>query len=114
MIHSFLISILVQILDSLKKSSDGVEVVTFGRDKEPNKSSSLFESLFSLIKDSGAGGEKLKIGILQKDKNEGPMIEEWSDFLAKKAEIYDLVDIASSLSDALSVKDSQEIVRSLH
>lgn len=101
---------LVQILDSLKKSSDGIEVLTFGRDKEANKSSSQFESIFSLLKDSGNGDGKLKVGVLQKDKNEGPMIDEWSTFFAGKNDVYDLVDVAASLSGVLSLKDAQEIV----
>lgn len=103
---------LAQILDSLKASSDGLEVVTIGRDKEPKRSSSQFESLFSLMNDSVPNGQRLKIGILQKDKNEGPMIEEWASFFQAKSGEFETSDVASSISALLSIKDSQELVPS--
>lgn len=101
---------IVLILDSLKASHDGLEVVTIGREKENGRSSAQFESLFSLMKESGIEGQKLKIGILQKDKNEGPMIQEWSSFFASKSELYEAVDVASVISTLLASKDSQELV----
>lgn len=101
---------LAQILDSLKASHDGLEVVTIGRDKEPKRSSSQFESLYSLMTEAIPDGQRLKIGILQKDKNEGPMIEEWTSFFSAKSGEYETFDVASSISALLSIKDSQELV----
>lgn len=60
--------------------------------------------------DSTSDGQRLKIGILQKDKNEGPMIEEWTSFFSAKSGEYDVSDITSSISALLSIKDSQELV----
>ena len=87
-------------------------MVTIGRDKEPKRSSSQFESFFSMLKDSTPDGQRLKVGILQKDKNEGPMIEEWASFFSTKVDDYDTLDVASSISSLLAVKDSQELVLS--
>lgn len=101
---------IVQILDSLKAFHEGMEIVTIGRDKEANRSSLQFEKLYALIKDSSRDGEKIKVGILQKDKNEGAMIEEWSSFFTSKSGECEVVDVASSLSTLLSQKDSQELV----
>lgn len=100
----------MHILDSLKASHDGLEVVTIGREKETGRSSAQFESLFSLMKESEIEGRKLKVGILQKDKNEGPMIQEWTSFFASKSEEYEAVDVAAMISTLLASKDSQELV----
>lgn len=100
----------MHILDSLKASHDGLQVVTIGREKETGRSSTQFESLFSLMKESGIDGQKLKIGILQKDKNEGPMIQEWSSFFASKSGEYETVDVAAMISTLLASKDTQELV----
>ena len=62
------------------------------------------------MKDSIPDGQSLKVGILQKDKNEGPMIEEWTSFFSTKSGEYETFDVASSISSLLSVKDSQELV----
>lgn len=56
-----------------------------------------------------ADSEKLKVGILQKDKNEGPMIEEWSTFFSKHSDEYETIDCASLVSSILALKDSQEL-----
>ena len=101
---------LVNILDNLKASQDGVEVVTIGRDKENGHSFSQFESLFTVIKESKIEGQKLKVGILQKDKNEGPMIEEWSSFFSNNSDEYDVIDAAPMISYLLASKDAQELV----
>lgn len=97
-------------MDNLKASREGLEVVTFGRDKESGRSSDQFESLYSLIKSGCSENQKLKVGLLQKDKNEGPMIEEWTSFFSSKQIDYDAVDVASSVSPILAIKDSQELV----
>lgn len=62
------------------------------------------------MKESAIEGQKLKVGILQKDKNEGPMIQEWSSFFSTKSEDYEIVDVASMISSLLVLKDSQELV----
>ena len=98
-------------MDNLKASNDGLEVVTIGREKELNRSANQFETLLALLTDSSNEGQKLKVGILQKDKNEGPMIEEWLSFFSSKSEAYETVDVASSISSLLAEKDSQESVK---
>lgn len=65
--------------------------------------------MLSILKDMRADGEKLKVGILQKDKNEGPMIEEWSTFFSKHSDEYETIDCASLVSSILALKDSQEL-----
>lgn len=87
-----------------------MEIVTIGRDKEANRSSAQFEKLFGIIKDSGVEDGKIKVGILQKDKNEGSMIEEWSSFFSSKSGDCEVIDIATSLSAILAPKDPQELV----
>ena len=64
------------------------------------------------MKESIPEGQRLKVGTLQKDKNEGPMIEEWASYFSTKGEEYETVDLASSISALLAVKDSQELVLS--
>lgn len=102
--------LLVNIIDNIKASNDGIEVVTIGRDKEMGCSSLQFESLFTLMKDSEIEGQKLKVGILQKDKNQGPMIQEWSSFFAAKSEDCEVVDVTPMISSLLASKDAQELV----
>jgi nucleosome binding factor SPN SPT16 subunit len=108
--YSITDALLVQILENLKASREGLEVVTLGRDKDSGRSLEQFESLYSLIKNECPENQKLKVGILQKDKNEGPMVDEWSSFFSNKKLDYDIVDISSSISPILALKDSQEIV----
>lgn len=40
------------------------------------------------------------------------MIEEWASYFSTKGEEYETVDVASSISALLAVKDSQELVLS--
>lgn len=91
-----------------------MEIITIGRDKEVNRSSTQFEKLFGIIKDSNTGGDKLRVGVLQKDKNEGAMIEEWASFFSSKSGDCEVFDVASSLSALLAPKDSQELVNLNH
>lgn len=106
--------ILVQILDSLKAYNDGLQIITISRDKELNRSATQFNNLYEILKNSSVQGQKIKIGILQKDKNEGPMIEEWSSFLSSHLEEYETIDLASSISSLLAIKDSEELVEIFH
>ena len=108
--YSITDALLVQILENLKASREGLEVVTLGRDKDSGRSLEQFESLYSLIKNECPENQKLKVGILQKDKNEGPMVDEWGSFFSNKKLDYDIVDISSSISPILALKGSQEIV----
>lgn len=62
------------------------------------------------MSDSVSENQTLKVGILQKDKNEGPMIEEWSSFFSTKSNDYNVFDISSSISSLLAIKDPQELV----
>ena len=95
----------------MKAYSDGIEVLTFGRDKEINRSSNQFESVFKIMQESVADGQKLfKVGILQKDKNEGPMIDEWNSFFSKNSLTYELVDASSTIGQLLAIKDTEELV----
>lgn len=114
MIPYIKIILLVQILDSLKASNDGIQLITIGREKELNRSATQFNTLYEILKETVADGQKLKIGILQKDKNEGPMIQEWSSFFSSHLEDYKTIDLASSISSLLAVKDSEELVTTLH
>ncbi len=81
-----------------------------GASADSGRSLEQFESLYSLIKNECPENQKLKVGILQKDKNEGPMVDEWGSFFSNKKLDYDIVDISSSISPILALKDSQEIV----
>jgi nucleosome binding factor SPN SPT16 subunit len=62
------------------------------------------------MKESAIEGKKLKVGILQKDKNEGPMIQEWSSFFSSNSDGYEVVDVAPMISSLLASKDAQELV----
>ena len=106
----------MQIIDSLKESNDGLQLITIGREKELNRSAKQFDTLYEILKEASIEGQKLKIGILSKDKNEGPMIQEWSSFFSSHLEDYETIDLASSISSLLAVKDSEELVTkfSLH
>lgn len=107
------LSILVQILDTIKSGMSEVEVVTFGRDKETGRSAKQFEGLFQLFKEAAGSDEPLRIGILGKDKHEGPMVEEWASYLSSRASEFESVDASLGVSICLSVKDSDESVSCL-
>lgn len=63
------------------------------------------------MQESAADDQKtLKIGILQKDKNEGPMVDEWNSFFSKQSLSYELIDAASSIAQLLAIKDTEELV----
>lgn len=89
-----------------------MEIITLGRDKEANRSAKQFESLFDLIK-AEADGSAVKVGILGKDKHEGPMVEEWMSYFAGRAGEYESIDVSSCVSTCMSVKDSDELVKSV-
>lgn len=62
------------------------------------------------MKDAISENQVLKVGILQKDKNEGPMIEEWLSFFLTKSNDCEVFDVSSSLSSLVAIKDPQELV----
>ena len=87
-----------------------MEIVTFGRDKEAGRSDKQFGGFFEVFQEAAAGSSPLRIGVLAKDKHEGPMVEEWSSFLAGRSGEFESVDAASGVAMCLSVKDAEESV----
>ncbi len=103
-------SFLVQILDSLKNGMGETEIVTFGRDKEAGRSVKQFEGFFEVFKEAAGSDLPLRVGVLGKDKHEGPMVEEWASFLAGRTSEFESVEASLGVSVCLSIKDSDESV----
>ena len=53
--------------------------------------------------------KKKKIGCLLRDKQQGPLVDEWEATISD----HEKVDISPAISTVLSVKDAQELVNSL-
>ncbi len=87
-----------------------MDIVTFGREKETGRSTKQFEGLFELFKEAAGTDSPLRIGVLGKDKHEGPMIEEWASFLSAHAGEFESVDSSLGVSMCLSIKDADESV----
>lgn len=96
------------ILDALSQHNSRSEVTVIKREKELGQSGEHFASLWGKIVREAASG-KAKIGLLSKDKNEGPMIGEWLAFLASKAAEYMPVDVTAELGIVLAPKDELEL-----
>ena len=93
----------------MKLHNGDLEIVNIGRDKESGRSAQQFDSLWNIIKESSSGS-KVKLGVLPKDKNEGPMVQEWMNYMKEHASEVENVDAAPGLSSILAVKDETEIV----
>src|SRR4051812_32299553 len=93
-------TILRQLSDGL--GSEAVSVIT--REKERGKAGKSFEEIWALMK---GRADEPKVGVFGKDRTEGPMYSEWNEFFKGKSK--ELVEVASSFSKLLSVKDDLEV-----
>lgn len=95
------------ILDSLAAADSSIHVIK--REKESGRSKQQFEEMLGVIKSSSANGV-VRLGTVVKDKNEGPMLDEWMSFLSSaNPGLYASSDITAAVSAVLASKDSTEI-----
>lgn len=81
--------------------SNSLQVWTRSKDVEHNKK--LFDDLVAEIKKS------TKVGILTKDKYQGKFINEWDPIWNGVKDSLDLVDVGAGISQALEIKDEDEL-----
>jgi len=91
----------VKLLEQLKQNSSIVSLELLARPKEGAREQ--LESILASIEKESFGGKN--IGVLRKDKHEGPIVEEWEAALGSR----ELVDVSNGISTLLSVKDSNEL-----
>ncbi|ODV93662.1 hypothetical protein PACTADRAFT_18304 [Pachysolen tannophilus NRRL Y-2460] len=74
------------------------------RSKDSDQNSKLFQDFIDIVISKGS-----KIGILPKDKFEGKFYQDWTDnYYSKNESKFDKLDISTSLSKVLEIKDIQE------
>jgi nucleosome binding factor SPN SPT16 subunit len=91
------------ILDTLVAADQSVLVVK--REKESGRSAQQFAQIWSLISEGTSGSPK--IGMITKDKNEGPMIAEWLGFVQGCR--HEALDITGDIGTILATKDQAEL-----
>lgn len=104
---SFLTSVRKAVI--LKQLADelGTERVrVFGREKERGRAASVMEEFWGSFSGAMTDGS-VKVGVLAKDRAEGPMVDEWRAFFEARPN-KETVDIASSIGVLLASKDASE------
>ncbi|KAJ9660356.1 FACT complex subunit spt16 [Coniosporium apollinis] len=90
-------------LEPLKGGKTPVEVLVRGKDQAEN--AKQFEKCLDIIKNAGK-----KVGVLPKDVQSGPFVEEWKRAYGDISKDVEEVDAAVTISTAaLSVKDEKEL-----
>lgn len=97
------------ILDALLQHKSSTEIVIIKREKELGRSGEHFDQLWNLVRREAATGKRAKVGLVPRDKNEGPMIGEWLSYFANKAGDYEIVDVTAELGVVLASKDDLEL-----
>lgn len=93
------------ILDAIALRDSSVRVLK--REKEAGKAEGIFQEAWQCVRaSSSSAASPVKLAVLAKDKNEGPMIQEWLDFVGRQA--CEPIDVASDIGDLLAAKDQAE------
>ena len=92
------------ILDVLAAKDPSIKVLR--REKEPGKGEPAFKTAWESIKQTSTSPDSIKVGILAKDKNDGPMTKEWLDY--SLCQSYEAIDIAAEIGTILATKDEKE------
>lgn len=93
------------ILDAVSLKDSSVKVLK--REKEIGKAEGILQEAWSCIQTSRSStSSPVKLATLSKDKNEGPMIQEWLDFV--KGQSCEFIDVAPDIGDLLATKDQAE------
>ncbi|KAJ1860369.1 FACT complex subunit spt16, partial [Coemansia sp. RSA 2703] len=93
-----------KILEPLKNTLGGVPIEIFVHGKDVAKNQEFFSQTVSAIKSSGA-----KLGVISNDKPSGKMVDEWDSAFAPSAAGLEKIDVSSTISGLLSVKEESEI-----
>ncbi|KAI1401893.1 SPT16-domain-containing protein [Hypoxylon fuscum] len=90
-------------LEQLKGGRFPIEVLVRGKDATANEKQ--FAKIAETINSSGK-----KVGLLTKDRSNGPFVDEWKKLFSDKCKDVEEVDISGALSNAaFSVKDETEL-----
>ncbi|KAF2485902.1 FACT complex protein [Neohortaea acidophila] len=89
-------------LDVLKDGKIPIEIIVRGKDAEEN--AKQFERCLDIIKNAGK-----KVGVLTKDASTGPFVQEWKTAFGDISKDVEEVDIGPALSQAMAVKDENEL-----
>lgn len=95
------------ILDALTAADSTVTVIK--REKEPGRSAQQLDLAWSLVREAAKGGGEaaaVRLGVLPKDKNEGPLTEEWMAFVGERSP--EKIDITAGVGEVLAAKDATE------
>lgn len=98
------------ILDALAASDPQVHVLK--REKESGRGGEQFEQLWGVLSGARKGDAPVRLGVVAKDKNEGPMTQEWLEYLRGRKEAgsgYEEVDVTARIGAVLADKDNAEL-----
>jgi len=76
--------------------------------KDPSSNTHNFQKLFEIIRADASLANDLKLGCLLKEKQFGPFVNEYEDYV--KLQGCSLIDVGYFLQELYFIKDASEIV----